>query len=156
MSDGAEPVVEALRRRGQTVGAAESLTGGLLCAALVSVPGASDVVRGAVVAYASDVKTHVLGVPDDVVAAHGTVAAETALAMAAAVRSRLAADWGVATTGVAGPDPVEGKPVGLAFVAVAGPDGARSERLHTAGDRAAVRAGTVHAALRLLRDALES
>jgi len=130
------------------------LTGGLLCAALVSVPGASAVVRGAVVAYAPDVKSEVLGVPKDLVARHGTVAAETAAAMAAAVRTLLAADWGVATTGVAGPEPVEGRPVGLVHVAVAGPGGTRTEQLLLDGDREAVCTGAVAGALGLLGDAL--
>ena len=150
----ATDAVHRLTARGQTVAAAESLTGGLLCAAMVSVPGASVVVRGAVVAYAAAVKTSVLGVSADVVDQHGTVAAETAAAMAEAARRLLGADWGVATTGVAGPDPTEGKPVGLAYVAVSGPGTAEVAEVRTHGDREAVRAGTVAAALRLLGDAL--
>lgn len=150
----AEPpadLVELLTVRGQTVATAESLTGGLLCAALVDVPGASVVVRGAVVAYAAEAKTRVLGVPAQVVAEHGTVSAETAVAMAARGREMFGADWGVATTGVAGPDPSEGLPAGRAHVAVAGPpDRVVDAVLDLDGDRAAVRAGTVEAALVLL------
>ncbi len=116
----ANHVVARLTAAGQTVATAESLTGGLLCAALVSVPGASVVVRGGVVAYAADVKTGVLGVPADVLDQHGTVAAESAAAMAVAARALFGADWAVATTGVAGPDPIEDKPVGTVHVAVAG------------------------------------
>ncbi len=146
----ATDAVHRLTARSQTVATAESLTGGLLCAALVSVPGASVVVRGGVVAYAGDVKTGVLGVPSEVVDRYGTVAAETASAMAEAARTLLAAYWGVATTGVAGPDEVEGRPVGLAYVAVAGPDGVQAAEVRTPGTREEVRAGTVAAALRLL------
>ena len=147
-------VVDALTVRGQTVATAESLTGGLLCAALVDVPGASVVVRGAVVAYATDTKTTVLGVPADVVATDGTVAAQTALHMARRARELFDADWGVATTGVAGPDPAEGHPPGRAYVALAGPDQAAHRLLQLAGDRAAVRSGTVRAALVLLTEHL--
>lgn len=143
-------IVEALRLAGQTVGTAESLTGGRLCAALVDVPGASAVVRGAVVAYVPATKTGVLGVPVDVVARHGTVAAATARAMADRARHVLGADWGVATTGVAGPEPSEGFPAGRVHVAVAGPVRLVDRVLDLTGDRADVRAGTVRSALRLL------
>jgi len=147
-------VVQRLTMDEHTVATAESLTGGLLCASLVTVPGASAVVRGGVVAYAADVKTGVLGVAADVVAGHGTVAPETAIAMAEAVRSLLAADWGVATTGVAGPGAVEGKPVGTVHVAVAGPEGTATVQIRSSGDRQRVREDAVGAALRLLRDSL--
>lgn len=150
----AAEVVRRLTKRRSGLAVAESLTGGLLCAALVSVPGASVVVRGGVVAYSASAKVDVLGVPADVVEQHGTVAAETALAMAAAARARFATSWGVATTGVAGPDPVEGQPVGLAHVAASGPAGSQARVVRTPGDRAAVRAGTVEAALRLLLESL--
>jgi nicotinamide-nucleotide amidase len=152
----AEQVVARLAAAGATVATAESLTGGLVCAALVSVPGASAVVRGGLVAYASDVKTGVLGVPAEVVRRHGTVAPETAAGMAQAACRLLGADWGVATTGVAGPDPVEAKPVGTVHVAVAGPSGAPTQALHAPGDRAQVRAAAVAAALRLLHESLDT
>ncbi len=150
----ARQVVARLTATGSTVATAESLTGGLVCATLVSVPGASVVVRGGVVAYAADVKTAVLGVPDEVVRRHGTVAPDTAAAMAQAARRLLGADWGVATTGVAGPDPVEGKPVGTVHVAVAGPSATPTHRIRAPGDRAQVRAAAVAAALRLLHDTI--
>jgi nicotinamide-nucleotide amidase len=151
----AEQVVARLTAAGATVATAESLTGGLVCATLVSVPGASVVVRGGVVAYAAEVKTAVLGVPADLVGRHGTVAAETAVGMARAARTLMGADWGVATTGVAGPDPVEGKPVGTVHVAVAGAHGVPTRELAAPGDRAQVRAAAVVAALRLLQQTLD-
>jgi len=150
----AEEVVQRLAAAGRTVAAAESLTGGLLCAALVAVPGASRAMRGGVVAYAAEVKTGVLGVPSDVVSRHGTVAPATATAMAEGARMLLGSDWGVATTGVAGPDEVEGKPVGTVHVAVAGPHGASTVHIRADGGREQVRAAAVDAALRLLRDHL--
>jgi len=148
-------VVGALAARGQTVATAESLTGGLLCAALVDVPGASAVVRGGVVAYAAECKSTVLGVPAEVVGTHGAVAAETALRMAGRARELFGADWGVATTGVAGPDPAEGQPPGRAYVAVAGRDRLVHRRLDLGGQRADVRAGTVRAALVLMLSEIE-
>ncbi len=151
---GEEPaatLVQLLRARGETVGTAESLTGGLLCAALVDVPGASQAVRGAVVAYAADVKVGVLGVPATVLAEHGTVSTATARAMAERARTVLAVDWAVATTGVAGPDPAEGRPPGTVHLAVAGRARVAERSLILDGDRADVRRDAVRAALALLR-----
>jgi len=142
--------VEALRAAGATVATAESLTGGLVCATLVGVPGASTVVRGGVVAYAPDVKTSALGVDADLIAERGTVDADVAAAMAVGVRERLAATYGLATTGVAGPDPSEGKPAGTVHVAVAGPAGVETRLLGLSGDRDEIRTGTVAALLSLL------
>ncbi len=147
MSELAQQVVEALRSSGQTVGAAESLTGGLLVAALVEVPGASTVVRGGVVAYAPQVKVDVLGVEADVVATRGTVDPQTARQMAVRARDLLGADWGVSTTGVAGPEPSEGKPVGTVHVGVAGPDGVDVIDLALSGTRREIRDRTVADAL---------
>ena len=142
--------VTALRAAGATVAAAESLTGGLVCATLVSVPGASEVVRGGVVAYAAELKTSLLGVDALLIADRGTVDGEVAAAMAVGVRDRLGATYGLATTGVAGPDPSEGKPAGTVHIAVAGPDGVTSRLLDLPGDRDEVRQGTVAALLSLL------
>ena len=143
-----------LRESGRTVAVAESLTGGLVTAALTEVPGASGMVRGGVVAYVNDVKHELLGVPDDVLAAVGAVSAEVATALAEGVRQRLSATFGVATTGVAGPDPQEGRPVGEVYVAVAGPGGVvvRQLDLSAAGDRGRVRRAAVAAALALLAE----
>jgi nicotinamide-nucleotide amidase len=146
-SGDAVDAVEALRAQGATVATAESLTGGLVCATLVGVPGASDVVRGGVVAYAADVKTSALGVPASLVAERGTVDPDVAAAMASGVRDRLGATYGLSTTGVAGPGPSEGKPAGTVHVAVAGPDGVRTRQLQLSGDRHAIRTGTVDALL---------
>lgn len=151
-SDGPDvaAVIATLADRSQTVGCAESLTGGLLTARLVDVPGASAVVRGGVVSYATDLKTSVLGVDADLLREHGAVDPEVARQMAAGARRVLGADWGVATTGVAGPDPQDGMPVGLVYVAVAGPDAEAVETLNLDGNRAAVRLGAVAGALGLL------
>lgn len=146
----AREVIDLARAAGATVATAESLTGGLVCAALVDVPGASDVVRGSVVAYAAEVKIGLLGVDADLVAAHGTVHAQVAEQMAAGVRTACGASHGVSTTGVAGPGPSEGQPAGTVYVAVAGPEGTVSRRFDLRGDRAQVRAGAVGAALSLL------
>ena len=153
--DAAAKVVAALRRYGQTVATAESLTGGLACAALVDVPGASEVVRGGVVAYAADVKSSLLGVEAGLIARVGTVDAAVAEAMAERVRDVLAATWGVSTTGVAGPDRSEGMAVGTVYVAVAGPSTTVSRRLELSGNRAEIRGGTVSACLSLLLGRLE-
>lgn len=144
----ARAVVAALTARGETVAVAESLTGGLVVATLVGVPGASAVVRGGVVAYATPVKHTVLGVDADLLAERGAVDPEVARQMAAGVRSALAVDgepatWGISTTGVAGPDPQDGKPVGTVFVGIASAERAVAWELHLDGDRTAIREGTV-------------
>jgi nicotinamide-nucleotide amidase len=149
-------VVPRLVELGQTVGCAESLTGGLVVARLVDTPGASAVVRGGVVAYATDLKASVLGVDADLLARRGAVDAEVARQLARGARRVLGADWGLATTGVAGPDPQDGMPVGCVFVAVAGPGGTVVERHDLDGDRARVRAGAVDAVLALLARRLPS
>ena len=143
----AEALVALLTERGLTIATAESLTGGAVCSALVAVPGASAVVRGGVVAYAADVKCTVLGVPEALVAQAGTVDARVARAMAEGVRARLGADLGVATTGNAGPDASEGKPVGRVHVAIATIDGTRDWQLDLDGDRDSIRQETVAASL---------
>ncbi|GGL05983.1 nicotinamide-nucleotide amidase [Curtobacterium luteum] len=144
----AREVVAALTARGETVAVAESLTGGLVVATLVGVPGASAVVRGGVVAYATPVKHTVLGVEADLLAERGAVDPEVARQMAAGVRSALSVDgepatWGISTTGVAGPDPQDGKPVGTVFVGIASAERAVAWELHLSGDRTAIREGTV-------------
>ena len=143
-------VIDALRGTGQTIATAESLTGGLLCATLVDVPGASDVVRGGVVAYLAESKRDVLGVDADLIERVGTVHADVAGAMAEGAVRVLGSTWGVATTGVAGPEPSEGKPVGTVHVAVAGPGGVQSRDLSLHGDRRMIREQAVDAALSLL------
>lgn len=114
-------VVSALSEGGQTVAVAESLTGGLVVAALVEGPGASVAVRGGVVAYATELKHRLLDVDGDLLARRGPVDPQVAAQMALGVRERLGADWGIATTGVAGPEPQDGVQPGRVYVAVAGP-----------------------------------
>ena len=140
----------ALEAQGATVAVAESLTAGLLAAALTENPGASRTFRGGLVVYATDLKASLAGVPADLLAAHGPVSAPVAEAMAAGVRQRLAATYGVALTGVAGPEPQGGQPVGTVYVGVAGPAGRSVRRLELAGDRLRIRATAVRAALALL------
>jgi nicotinamide-nucleotide amidase len=144
-------VLARLRERGATVAVAESLTAGLLGAALTSTPGASAAFRGGVLAYATDLKETLAGVPGPLLDAHGAVSAQIAGAMASGVRERLGATYGVALTGVAGPDEQEGQPVGTVHVAVTGPDGAAVRSLRLPGDRDRVRALSVTTALELLR-----
>ena len=147
-------VSDLLRAAAATVAVAESVTGGLLAAALTGLAGSSDVLRGGVVAYATDLKTTLAGVEPAQLAGHGAVAPETALAMAAGARTRLGATYGVSTTGVAGPAEQEGRPVGTVHVAVSGPAGAEVRSLRLVGDRDRVRLLTVTAALDLLRRTL--
>ena len=147
--DAADLLAE-LHRRGATLATAESLTGGRLAALLTGVAGASRVYSGGVVAYASDVKQQLLGVPADLVARHGVVSAECARAMAEGARAALGATYAVSTTGVAGPDPQEGKPVGTVFVGVAGPGGTTVTALELVGDRHAVQERTCREAISAL------
>ncbi|MBW1600866.1 CinA family protein [Streptomyces sp. JJ66] len=150
--DSAAAAIGLLVARGETVSAAESLTGGLVAAALTAVPGASRAFAGSVTAYATELKSRLLGVDGTLLAERGAVNADVARQMAGGVRELLGTHWSVATTGVAGPDPQDGQPVGRVHVAVAGPGGEVSARsLDFDGDRARIRRDSVQAALRLLR-----
>lgn len=144
-----------LAERGETVATAESLTGGLVGAALSELPGSSATFRGGLVVYATDAKTSVAGVPPSVLSAYGAVSEPAAGALATGARDRLGSDWGVATTGVAGPDEQEGQAVGTVHVAVAGPTGTHVRSLRLPGDRDRVRLLTVTSALDLLRRRLQ-
>ncbi len=135
----------ALLRRGETVGCAESLTGGQLAAVLTSAPGASATFVGGVVSYASRVKRDLLGV-----AAEQVVSAACAVEMATGARSLLGVDWALSTTGVAGPDRQEGQSVGTVYVGVAGAGGAHATKLMLDGDRPAIRSAACKAAVDLL------
>lgn len=141
---------QALLARGETVAAAESLTAGLFCATLATVPGASATLRGGVVVYATELKTALAGVPAELLAAHGPVSPETAGALADGVRRRCAASWGIGLTGVAGPDPVDGHGPGRVYLGVSGQVGTDVVQLDLPGDRAAVRASAVAAAMETL------
>jgi PncC family amidohydrolase len=142
--------VELLTAHGDTVAVAESLTGGLVTGALTSIAGASVVVRGGVVAYASELKAVLLGVPAELLARQGPVDPDVAVAMAQGARRLLGASYGLATTGVAGPGPAAGKPQGTVFVAVAGRGKPECDGLQLAGDRRQVREETVRSALSML------
>ncbi len=147
---GAANVISRLGEEAATVATAESLTGGRLAAVITDVAGSSKVYAGGVVSYATAVKIEVLGVPQEIVDAHGVVSAECARAMAEGVRTLLHATYGVSTTGVAGPDTQEGQPVGTVFVAVAGAGGTEVVRLGLTGDRAAIQHAAVDGALSAL------
>jgi nicotinamide-nucleotide amidase len=151
--DGGSPqalLVARLAAAGETLAVAESLTGGLLTSRIVDVPGASAVLRGGVIAYATDLKRTLLDVDGDLLAREGPVHPQVAAQMAGGVRERLGATWGVATTGVAGPDAQDGHPPGTVYVGLAGPLGVRSVGLRLTGDRSQVRSATVDVALDLL------
>jgi len=152
----AASVVARLRELDLSVGTAESLTGGLVCGALTTVPGASAVVRGGVVAYASEVKAELLGVDRELLAREGAVCEPVAAQLADGVRRVLACAVGVSTTGVAGPEPADGRAVGTVFVGASGSWGIQVEALALTGDREEIRAASVLAALRLLARALEN
>lgn len=159
MTSSASEALDALRRRGWTLGVAESLTGGALSAEFVSVPGASSVLRGAVVAYATPIKVTLLGVDPVLLERTGPVHADVSLQMADGVRRAVAvdgvpADVGISTTGIAGPESPDGQPVGTVHVGVVTPDRAFSVPLQLAGDRAEIRAASVQAALSALVRAL--
>ncbi|MFJ5834461.1 CinA family protein [Streptomyces sp. NPDC093089] len=152
-------VLALLAERDHTLAAAESLTGGLVAAELTGVPGASQSFRGSVTAYATALKHELLGVDRALLAERGAVDPEVALQMAAGVRDRLGADWGLSTTGVAGPDPQDGQAVGTVYVAVAGPaaTGAGAGKvvsLRLNGDRAEIRRESVRSVLELLLEEL--
>ena len=146
----AAEVVAALRTAGASIAVAESLTGGRLCAALVDVPGASDVVLGGIVAYTADAKTRVLGVDPVLLENVGTVEASTAAAMSLNVRRQFDSTYALATTGVAGPVPSEGKAVGTVYIALASANGIDVRQLTLDGDRDSIRNDTVLQCLSLL------
>jgi nicotinamide-nucleotide amidase len=152
----AAAAMHVLVDRRQTLASAESLTGGLVAATIVEIPGVSLVFRGGLIVYATDLKHTLAGVPERLLAERGPVDAEVARALATGTRERCTADWALATTGVAGPEPQDGKPVGLVFVAVAGPHGATVRELNLSGSRASIRTGSAIAVLELLADELRS
>jgi PncC family amidohydrolase len=150
-------LVRRLTELGWTLALAESCTGGLVAARVTSVPGASVVFQGGVIAYHNDVKRDLLGVPSATLESAGAVSAETALAMAQGVRRLLHVSLAAAVTGIAGPGGgTSAKPVGLVFVAVASPRVERVERFLFAGDRDGIRGQATDAVLRLLLEAMRS
>jgi nicotinamide-nucleotide amidase len=157
-------LIEALSAQGETIATAESLTGGLIGSMITSVGGSSAIYRGGVISYATELKATLAGVSQRTLAEHGAVAALTAVEMALGVAERCNASWGIAVTGVAGPDPQEGNPPGKVFVAVARRGRHRTgwddvvadsdvyvRELTLTGDRSAIREQTALAALRQAR-----
>ncbi|MCK2022001.1 CinA family protein [Microbacterium sp. kSW2-24] len=157
MTDLAASVIETLGRRGWTLGVAESLTGGAVIAELVGVPGASSVVLGGVVAYATPVKHTLLGVDESLLDREGPVHPEVARQMARGVRHAVSVDGidaavGVATTGIAGPVSPDGQSVGTVHIAVATPERIEARSFLFPGDRNRIRSASVRAALEMLRE----
>ncbi len=150
MQELASSVVAALRERGLTCAACESLTGGMICAALVDVPGASAVLRGGLVTYQTDTKTLLAEVPSGLIRQQGVVSTAVAMAMAEGVRARLGADIAVSATGMASPGNPDDPPAGTVFVGVASPAGVRAIPLRLQGDRQQVRRQTVQQALQAI------
>ncbi|MEO3883947.1 CinA family protein [Nonomuraea sp. B5E05] len=156
MADAAE-VLRLLVAQNATVAVAESLTGGLIGATITSVSGASEAFVGGVISYATDLKRELLGVPGDLLRREGAVHPEVAAAMAAGVARLCGATYGLAVTGVAGPEPQDGRPVGTVHVAVCGPGGQISARTLTLrGSRERIRVETVDEAVDLLAGVLKA
>ena len=147
MLPSAREAITALKDRGLTVCTCESLTGGLICATLVDVPGASKVVRGGLITYQTDTKTLLAQVDAALITEHGVVSAEVAAAMAEGARKRLQADIAVSATGMASPGEPEDPPAGTVFVGVASAEGTRVVPLRLHGTRAEIRQMTVKAAI---------
>jgi nicotinamide-nucleotide amidase len=144
-------LASALLGRGWRLATAESCTGGLIAAACTSVAGSSDWFERGFVSYSNEAKVELLGVPAALIAAHGAVSEAVALAMAQGALARSHARLAVAVTGIAGPSgAVPGKPVGTVWLAWGEGQALQAERLQLPGDRAAVRAGAVQAALQRL------
>ncbi|GAA4591707.1 CinA family protein [Actinoplanes octamycinicus] len=156
MAVAAAAAVHMLVERRESLATAESLTGGLVAATIVEIPGVSAVYRGGLVVYATELKGTLAGVPRDLLDERGPVDRDVAGKLAEGARERCGADWGLATTGVAGPEPQGGKPVGLVYVAVAGPDRTEVRELTLTGNRAAIRIESVTAVLELLTDVLRA
>lgn len=150
----AAAALSALQQRGWSVATCESLTGGLVAAALTSVAGSSSSVAGGLVTYSAALKVSLAGVDPDVIARESVVSEAVAQQMAQGVRTRAGVHVGLSCTGVAGPGPQDGKAPGTVWTAVASPLGMSSELLALPGDRQQVREATVEALLTLLIDHL--
>jgi nicotinamide-nucleotide amidase len=143
--------------RKQTLAVAESCTGGMVGQLVTAVPGSSRYFKGGVIAYANEIKHRLLGVPDEILARHGAVSEATVLEMAEGARAALSADWGVAISGVAGPDGgTPEKPVGTVHIAVIGPDARETRKLVWPGDREQIRLISAFGALHMLFKLLHS
>jgi nicotinamide-nucleotide amidase len=156
MSDLAAKVIDLLRERRQTISCAESITGGALTAALVSVSGASDVLLGSIVAYSKEIKISQLGLSAEFIDDKGLVSKEVAIAMAKGARQRLGSSWAISSTGSAGPTALDGSSPGEIWIAILGPDRQESVKLSLNGARQEVINGAVESALTLLERILRS
>jgi nicotinamide-nucleotide amidase len=154
----AQSVLDACRARGWHVATAESCTGGLVAGALTAIAGSSDVVERGFVTYSNEAKSELLGVPPDIISAHGAVSAETAAAMAQGAVARAPVDLAISVIGVAGPGgATPTKPVGLVLFGLARRNGTcRTVRRIFDGDRSAVRQAAVQVALSLLENEARS
>lgn len=150
MSHTAQAVIAALKARGLTICTCESLTGGLIAATLVDVPGASEVVRGGLITYQTDTKTILADVPAELIAKKGVVSAEVAQAMAAGALQRLQTDIAVSATGMASPGNPEDPPAGTVYVGLSTAANTLAIALRLPGDRQEVRRQTVEAALQAI------
>lgn len=157
----AEIIGRTLAERGLTIATSESITGGLLGATITGVPGASRYYVGGVVVYATEQKARIGGVGAGVLKSHGVISEQTAVEMAMGVQELTGADYALAASGVAGPDPQEGHPPGVVWIAAAGPRVGAIEpspvalRFEFDGDRQQIREQTVSAALQMLRKLLD-
>ena len=155
-AESAKELIALMSKRDTTLATCESITGGGIGAALTAVPGASAVFRGALVTYASDLKSTLAGVDEALIETEGVINELTAIQMALGAQSRCNADWAVATTGVAGPTEVDGVKVGTVWFAVVGPAPGMSPRpqytalKHFEGDREAIREAAIDHAIEML------
>jgi nicotinamide-nucleotide amidase len=156
MSDLAAKVIDLLRERRQTISCAESITGGALTAALVSVSGASDVLLGSIVAYSKEIKISQLGLSAELIDDKRLVSKEVAIAMAKGARQRLGSSWAISSTGSAGPTALDGSSPGEIWIAILGPDRQESVKLSLNGARQEVISGAVESALTLLERILRA
>jgi nicotinamide-nucleotide amidase len=156
MSDLSAKVIDLLRERRETISCAESITGGALTAALVSVSGASDVLLGSIVAYSKEIKISQLGLSAELIDDKGLVSKEVAIAMAKGARQRLGSSWAISSTGSAGPTALDGSSPGEIWIAILGPDRQESVKFSINGARQEVISGAVESALTLLERILRA
>jgi nicotinamide-nucleotide amidase len=150
MNPQAQYIVDTLTNRGEKIAVAESLTGGMLSAALTDVPGTSHIFLGSVIAYSVEIKIRELAVKQATIDRCGVVSEEVAFEMAEGIRSKFGSTWAISTTGVAGPGPSHSIPAGTVWIAIIGPSHREALALALEGDRAAVRLGAVESALATL------
>ena len=156
MSDLAAKVIDLLRDRSESISCAESITGGALTSALVSISGASDVLLGSIVAYSKEMKINQLGLSAELIDERGLVSKEVALEMAKGARQKLGSSWAISSTGSAGPRALDGSSPGEIWIAIVGPDRQESVKLSLNGARQEVINGAVESALTLLERILRA